>query len=734
MSLFGQSDKDITNRTTKTTASVDIPENFQALMDSIIGQSMSAAGSPYEGERIAGLGPDELAAFERIRGLPGAGGVTDLSGEGLGAALQGLQGLSRAPTSGDIQPFMDPYMDLVLSDAQERLNESLETGLTSLSRRGALASGTSGRAGIRGDISRNLAVEDYLKSSRELQYRGLSQAFNQALGLYEGRQRDLLSGGLQARGQDIAAARGLQGMDLQAIQALLGAGGLERGLRQAQADFDYTEPFQRASFLSGIAAAFPTDLFTRRATEKMHQEKYTQQNPINTALGLASTVGNIAFPGMGGGIGGLAQGIGGMFGGSGGTAGGGGSTGKGFSSGGLVKSPSRYFAGGPILAEALPMIIAQLGTKGDGGKGGSIEDFFNMFSQGEQTEEKEEQREPKSTLPVDTLAGLLGGSRGGLVRAYQDGGVVTPEEKRRKAPFRQFYGDFLSNLVERARPEEYGGLFHAGISQVLGLPKASTMRRGLGKFIERNIGLDLPGISDVEAFPELFATPADPEEVQRVIQGMIKDVRAKKKSKGAKGIADADPSDMAREAAETAKEVQRKKPTEQHILDRLLGELEEQSKERGSPAQRNASFSRALGEELASGRAPATNLARSTTAYLPEKAPSKREVMEQAIEATKAKAYETQANQALAAAQGKTSAKMREMMMEMGLERQKAFFDTAKAILTAKIEAMGPNQVEDPEQLALDTLETLGPFFDPNYKQGEVKERPTVDMRQMEIR
>jgi hypothetical protein len=654
MSLFGQGDKSIENVTKNTVNSVDIPQQFQALMDSIISQSMGAAGQPFQGDRIAGLSGDELSAFEQIRNLPGMGALGDLTGVGQDAILQGLGGLSRAPTSADIQPFMNPYTDLVLGDAQERLGESLSTALRDVSRRGSLAAGTSGRLGIRGDIARGIAVDDYLQSSRELQHRGLSDAFNSALGLYEGRQRDLIGGGIGARTSDLATAQGMNQLGLGKAMAQSGAGETQRGLEQALLDFQYGEPFQRASFLSGIAQAFPTDLFTRR--EKMNQttESYTQQNPLNAAMGGLSSLGNIAFPGLGGGIGGLAQGtglssllnkgLGGIFG------GGGQAAGKGFSGGGLVRGYSkgglvkRYADGGQVNEDALNTIRGQM-----------LRDYV-----------MEQQNKGKN--PADTAREkALGNTLRGIIGAPGD-------------------------IVEGVR----------GMVEPIVDPAAKWLGHNIGLGMERGLGINMPGISDMEAFPGLYdLTPAPvPSESEW-----------KKAKNSLRALAEADPQEEAVKVAKAAENVRRppqksaestpssgggSTKKEQHILDRLLGELEEESKQRGSLTQRNADFSRALGDELASGRAPSTNLARATTAYLPEKAPSKQEVMGTAIEATKAKAYEDQVQGTLAQAKSGSAGKLRELLMKAKLDEKKQAIDTIAKIFGTMYETQGVYGDPDP--------------------------------------
>ena len=202
----------------------------------------------------------------------GAGAITSAYGDLTGATTAAGQQF----TAADVQAGMNPYIQNVVN----RINESYATKETDLANR-AIQSGAfgGGREGVgiaelqrqKSDTLGGIYGAGYQSSLGELQtQRGLEAqtALQAGAGRLQGAQ-------LQQTGQ------------AQDIQSLMGTGGVQRGIEQAQLEATrqtqlqaIQEPYQRVAFASDIQSGVPS------ASQQRLQTTYAPQpSPLGQAVG-----------------------------------------------------------------------------------------------------------------------------------------------------------------------------------------------------------------------------------------------------------------------------------------------------------------------------------------------------------------------------------------------------------------------------------------------------------------
>ena len=230
---------------------------------SLYDEAARLAASPVNlpAMQVAPLSPTEQAGIAAA-GRTGVGASTVQAG--IGALQTGMQ----AP---NISQFFNPYQSYVTDE----INRQAAMAQNQLGAQ-AVASGAfgGGRQGI---------AQAELERARLAQVgQAQAQGFQTALGAAQTQRQQQLAAG-QALG-GLGAQQ--QAMSLADIQAQLRAGGLERGIGQAQLDAQRQtalqrayEPYQRIEFLKGIMTNLPTTQSTLTATTA------PGANPIGQALG-----------------------------------------------------------------------------------------------------------------------------------------------------------------------------------------------------------------------------------------------------------------------------------------------------------------------------------------------------------------------------------------------------------------------------------------------------------------
>ena len=279
---------------------------------------------PIPGFQFAGFTPEQQQAFQLASsGIGSYAPYLQQAGQqaGLGAASQVLGGGQLlAGTQGynpaSAKAFMDPYQQNVTNEAlkeYDRQAQIAQQGLATQAQKVGAFGGS--RMGVQeAELGKNLAD---IKSRRVFEdlSRNYQQAQGAAMGSFADQQTRSLQAGqglgqlglAQANTGKTIAGLGALGSQLgqQDIQSLLGVGGMQQQLGQAQMEANrqqqlmaQREPFTRLGFASDILRGVPSGSI-----------QYTQQpqtNPYAQALGLGiGALGAMGQFGQGGGFSGF---------------------------------------------------------------------------------------------------------------------------------------------------------------------------------------------------------------------------------------------------------------------------------------------------------------------------------------------------------------------------------------------------------------------------------------------
>lgn len=264
--------------TQQTVNQTNLPEYAQPYFENLLqrGQAESYRGyTPYQGQRIAGFTPGQIAAQYETLGMQtpeqfgaATSGTTAGSSLGLGTAVGGLGAAFTDPTQ-----MMSPYMQGVVDVQKQRaLEDAQKTQLgTNLA---AARQGTYG--GSRQLIAQTEREKALGQQMSDIQARGLQAAYDAAsqrgqmlgqLGM-QGLQAGL--GGAEQLGQ-LGTAE--QQADLARIQAQATAGGEQRDLEQQQLDMAYADflrqrdyPMEQLGYFSNLLRGVPVGLGSTQTT------------------------------------------------------------------------------------------------------------------------------------------------------------------------------------------------------------------------------------------------------------------------------------------------------------------------------------------------------------------------------------------------------------------------------------------------------------------------------------
>ena len=266
----------------------EIAKEVAPFIKDILGKSqalykerMAEGFVPFEGQTLADVTADQLAAQEGLRGLVGT------QAGGLQEARELVRRQTQQATAEQLQPFMNPYQqavtDIAKRQAQERFEQETLPGL----RKQAIDAGAFG--GSRAAMRESQAQDAQARLLADIQAKGDLAAFQDARQAFE-----------QQKTRERQAAEGLSGLtgaEFQARRAELGgleAVGREQQQRQQQLlDESYQRflqergfPEQQLGTYQGFVSGASPFLGTTR-TETSPQQ--FQPSPIASALGTIGT-------------------------------------------------------------------------------------------------------------------------------------------------------------------------------------------------------------------------------------------------------------------------------------------------------------------------------------------------------------------------------------------------------------------------------------------------------------
>lgn len=261
-----------------------VQQRQQELLNTLFGvgdkQGLVETPLPVVGQQVAGFSPAQQQAFT-------------LATQGIGGYLPFLQAAEAATAQagqrfqpGAQQAFMDPYQQDVTNEALKEIRRQGDIARQAQSAQAVKAGAFGGsREGVvRAETERG--IQDIM--SRRI-FEDLSRNYQQAVAASQGAGAGLLQQGKQFGALGTTA----QAQNLQDIQSLLGVGGLQQQLGQAQLEAQrqnllaqQQEPFRRYSYGLEALAGLPFGGTT------IQQKEVPTANPFLQAL---SGIGSLAY-------------------------------------------------------------------------------------------------------------------------------------------------------------------------------------------------------------------------------------------------------------------------------------------------------------------------------------------------------------------------------------------------------------------------------------------------------
>lgn len=274
-----------TQQTTGTTYQTNIPAYLEDPTKNMVarGELLSQQEYiPYEGQRVAGLTPQQQAAYGEIAGLQtpgefGQAGATLTGAEQFGAAgALGAMGYQPGTFgAAQAQQYMSPYQQAVTDIAKREAVSDAQKMMTQL---GGQAAKAGAFGGSRFGVEQALLGSKLATNLTDIQTKGLQDAYTNAQQQYERDRAAGLAGanlnlqgaqfgantGLQAAQQRAALGTTTQTADLQRIAAQEAAGKAQQEQQQAELNAAYNQFLEQRDyernqlgFLSGLIRGTP---------------------------------------------------------------------------------------------------------------------------------------------------------------------------------------------------------------------------------------------------------------------------------------------------------------------------------------------------------------------------------------------------------------------------------------------------------------------------------------------
>lgn len=304
--------------TNQTVTQTNLPEYARPYFENLLNRTEEVSNRPYEGytgARIADFTGDQQTAFNMTRNMAaegspdidtarGVAGASTMAALGTTGYRANQIGVDRQFDQGNADQYMSPYMQNVISRAQEGARREFREGQAGRDDP-AIRQGAYG--GYRHAIAEGVAQRGLDDRLADIEARGLQQAYENSQQQFE---RDRAAGfttdatnesnrRLAAGVQQQGAALGFQGaqtfgnlagadqsLEMQRIQALQGIGAQQQQLYQSAMDTAYQDFInqrdferQQLNFYSGILRGVPV-------SAQSEVSQYSNPNPTNQLLGL----------------------------------------------------------------------------------------------------------------------------------------------------------------------------------------------------------------------------------------------------------------------------------------------------------------------------------------------------------------------------------------------------------------------------------------------------------------
>lgn len=219
------------NNTSSQTTTRNIPAWLDAASQGAVGLGARIATrpyTPYTGQRVAPLDPNEQQAYDLARTEGGS------FNQDLQTARDYATKAAQPFTSFDVNAYMNPYIKGALDPAARELRLEAQQQVNAAGQQAAMSNAF---GGSRGALLESEARRSGTQAISDLYQKGYAQAFTNAQDqINTDRQR-------AAAASEQFRALGAQGQTqlMQRLQSLMSTGGMNRAVNQANADFDYQQ-------------------------------------------------------------------------------------------------------------------------------------------------------------------------------------------------------------------------------------------------------------------------------------------------------------------------------------------------------------------------------------------------------------------------------------------------------------------------------------------------------------
>lgn len=247
----------------------DIKQRLLSLMDRAQGVA-DTPYTPYTGQRVAGLTPDQLAGYQQVRDYSSAGIAPNQYAQGVTAdetSFDAFAGPTSIPEL-DLSEYLNPFTDLVASRVEDQMRRFGAISDREADAKAAMTGAFGGdRAGIvKTEMERNRL--DTLGNTLAGLYKG---GYDSATSLATGDLNRRLDAGVRGAGIRLGAAQQLAGLGaqeqalgLQGAAALESVGAQNQQQLQRNLDVGYSDyldarehPFRTTNFLNSVVSGSP---------------------------------------------------------------------------------------------------------------------------------------------------------------------------------------------------------------------------------------------------------------------------------------------------------------------------------------------------------------------------------------------------------------------------------------------------------------------------------------------
>lgn len=266
---------------------------------------------PYEGKTIAEFDPDELAAFEKLKGLVGVqtpyledyeAALGDYGGS-LDEFRKSIEGMQTDMTAEGLQEYMSPYQQAVVDVQKRKAQEDFAQRIMPEFERQAISAGGMSGLGSRAGVQAALLGTGQAQTLADIQAKGSQKAYEDAVRQFQYSQaaaRQQAGDILGAEERRLGAAEDRRGLGLQKFNVGLAEAGLltdigqqRRQRTQALLDEAYAREMEKREFLPTELAKYQGFVYGSPFTQALSKTESTStpRTPIGQQLLSAGLTG-----------------------------------------------------------------------------------------------------------------------------------------------------------------------------------------------------------------------------------------------------------------------------------------------------------------------------------------------------------------------------------------------------------------------------------------------------------